>query len=35
VLGFALAAAACVVLGWLCWQWHLRALRIGAARILV
>ncbi len=33
VLGFSLAAAACVVLGWLCWRWHLRAsaqLRVGS-----
>ena len=27
VLGFALAAAACVVVGWAFWQWHLRTHR--------
>lgn len=27
VLGLAIAAAVCVVLGWVCWQWHQRATR--------
>ncbi len=31
VLGFAVAAAVCVLLGWVCWRWHLAATR--AARV--
>lgn len=27
VLGFAVAAAVCVLLGWACWRWHLSATR--------
>jgi DHA1 family bicyclomycin/chloramphenicol resistance-like MFS transporter len=27
VLGFAVAAAVCVLLGWVCWRWHLSATR--------
>ena len=33
VLGFALAAAVSVVLGWACWQWHLVAGRRAAAAV--
>ena len=28
VLGFAVAAAVCVLLGWACWRWHLSATRV-------
>jgi DHA1 family bicyclomycin/chloramphenicol resistance-like MFS transporter len=30
VLGFAVAAAVCVLLGWACWRWHLHASRTSA-----
>ena len=32
VLGFAVAAAVCVVLGWACWRWHLSATRAAHVR---
>ena len=31
VLGFAVAAAVCVLLGWACWRWHLSATRTAHA----
>ena len=31
VLGFAVAAAVCVLLGWACWRWHLSATRAAHA----
>ncbi|WP_210439799.1 multidrug effflux MFS transporter [Nocardioides xinjiangensis] len=31
VLGFALTAATCVLLGWGCWRWHQRAARVLSA----